>query len=72
MPIRIPRLRLHTLYKKRRGILYSCLSHISGSRIALPKEKQRISPRRAVYKRPSPMALREILRFAQHDNTCSA
>ena len=30
------------------------------------------SPRRAVYKRPSPMALREILRFAQHDNTCSA
>ena len=43
----------YTLFKiKRRGILYFCLSHISGSRIALPKDKQRISPRRAVYKLP--------------------
>ena len=31
--------------KKRRGILYSLIP-ISGSRIAFPKDKQRISPRR--------------------------
>ena len=43
---RLPRFG-YTLFKiKRRGILYSCLSHLLGSRIALPKDKQRISPRR--------------------------
>ena len=52
---------------KRRGILYFCSSHLLGTRIALPKDKQRISPRRAVYKRPLPMKLREMLHFVQHD-----
>ena len=62
VPIRIPRVGCVLLYinKKRRGILYSLIPP-SGLRIAFPKDKQRISPRRAVYKRPLPMVLREML-----------
>ena len=52
--------------KKRRGILYSLIPP-SGLRIAFPKDKQRISPRRAVYRRPLLTVLREMLHFVQHD-----
>ena len=45
----------------------SCLSHDLAFALPLTKISNSASPRRAVYKRPSPMALREIFHFVQND-----
>ena len=67
MPIRVPKLRLIPYINKKDVGFCTRLSHLLGSRIALPKDKQRISPRRAVYKRPLTIPLHEMLHFVQHD-----
>ena len=44
-----------------------CLSHDLAFALPLTKISNSASPRRAVYKRPSPMALCEIFHFVQND-----
>ncbi len=53
MPIESQDSAIYTLIKiKRRGILYSAYPSLQALALPPPQDKQRISPRRAVYKRP--------------------
>ena len=61
MPIRVPKLRLIPYINKKDVGFCTRLSHRQALALPPSKDKQRISPRRAVYKQPLPMATRDCL-----------